>query len=836
MGRRKTSNRKKTSKKNVKNFSNDLHGGIVVVIGLMLFVFLVFKNTGVMSEFLNNIARGLFGNIALMLPLVLIFVGIHEIAAEEKIKPYKEIYKGIVLIGLLCSIIYSFTLNNLGLFENPVKFIVDSYNAGVDGINISGLIGAIIATPLVKLIGTIATRILLIFVTIITSLCFFDISFKQLFYGIYNVFAYIGNGIAYVCSILFRNDGEDDEGNNNEEPKLTRKQRKEAALKKQELDEKMEEKGSPNAEKNLRLANAEQLEFDFNKLGGKPSESQMQAKQQRDEFFKKQREQKEDSKVKEVLTIDHTKLSEEDNYVFPSVTLLGKPKTGEAFDKKAIRDTAVKLQKTLASFGVEAKVTNITKGPTVTRYELTPNTGVKVSKIVNLSDDIALNLEAKSIRIEAPIPGKAAVGIEVPNKTSEAVTLREVIESDVFDNAESKLTFALGKDAAGNICVGDIAKMPHVLIAGATGSGKSVCINSIIVSILYKAKPSEVKMILIDPKMVELSGYNGIPHLLIPVVTDPKKAAGALNWAVQEMVKRYSLFASVGVKDLKGYNKIIEKKEGAKLPQIVIIVDELSDLMMVAPNDVEDAICRLAQMARAAGMHLIIATQRPSVDVITGIIKANVPSRIAFTVSSQVDSRTILDSAGAEKLLGKGDMLYFPTGEIKPLRMQGAFISEKEIEKIVDSIKESNNSTYSEDILESIEKAGSNNSKGNSDDSEDEDEADALLEDAIDLVVDIGQASASMLQRRFKVGHSRAGRIIDQMEARGLISGYEGSKPRQVLISKSEWQELKMGNTPEINTEQNIENQEYTGDTNVIYDGMVMTKNIGDNNQNKVKL
>lgn len=836
MGRRKTSNRKKTSKKNVKNFSNDLHGGILVVIGLMLFVFLFFKNTGVISEFLNNIARGLFGNIVLMLPLVLIFVGIHEIAAEEKIKPYNEIYKGIILIGLLCSIIYSFTLNNLGLFENPVKFIVDSYNAGVDGINISGLIGAIIATPLVKLIGTIATRILLIFVTIITSLCFFDISFKQLFYGIYNVFAYIGNGIAYVCSILFRNDGEDDEENNKEEPKLTRKQRKEAALKKQELDEKMEEKGSPNAEKNLRLANAEQLEFDFNKLGGKPSETQMQAKQQRDEFFKKQREQKEDSKVKEVLTIDHTKLSEEDNYVFPTVTLLGKPKTGETFDKKAIRDTAVKLQKTLASFGVEAKVTNITKGPTVTRYELTPNTGVKVSKIVNLSDDIALNLEAKSIRIEAPIPGKAAVGIEVPNKTSEAVTLREVIESDVFDNAESKLTFALGKDAAGNICVGDIAKMPHVLIAGATGSGKSVCINSIIVSILYKAKPSEVKMILIDPKMVELSGYNGIPHLLIPVVTDPKKAAGALNWAVQEMVKRYSLFASVGVKDLKGYNKIIEKKEGAKLPQIVIIVDELSDLMMVAPNDVEDAICRLAQMARAAGMHLIIATQRPSVDVITGIIKANVPSRIAFTVSSQVDSRTILDSAGAEKLLGKGDMLYFPTGEIKPLRMQGAFISEKEIEKIVDSIKESNNSTYSEDILESIEKAGSNNSKGNSDASEDEDEADALLEDAIDLVVDIGQASASMLQRRFKVGHSRAGRIIDQMEARGLISGYEGSKPRQVLISKSEWQELKMGNTPEINTEQNVENQEYTGDTNVIYDGMVMTKNIGDNNQNKVKL
>ena len=338
--------------------------------------------------------------------------------------------------------------------------------------------------------------------------------------------------------------------------------------------------------------------------------------------------------------------------------------------------------------------------------------------------------------------------------------------------------------------------------------------------------------------MVELSGYNGIPHLLIPVVTDPKKAAGALNWAVQEMVKRYSLFASVGVKDLKGYNKIIEKKEGAKLPQIVIIVDELSDLMMVAPNDVEDAICRLAQMARAAGMHLIIATQRPSVDVITGIIKANVPSRIAFTVSSQVDSRTILDSAGAEKLLGRGDMLYFPTGEIKPLRMQGAFISEKEIEKIVDKIKESFETTYSEDILNSIEKAGTSGSKGGADTSEDDEETDPLLEDAIDLVVDIGQASASMLQRRFKVGHSRAGRIIDQMEARGLISGYEGSKPRQVLVSKSEWQELKMGGGTEdtSNTASSSDNADSNdGGTNVIYDGMVMTKNFNGTN-GKIKL
>lgn len=851
MGRRKTrtsgssrnytgkKNTRKVSKKSSKTFFSDLQGGFLVIFGLILLVFLVFSSAGTVSGFINNIAKGFFGKLSVLISAVLIFVGIHEIVADEKIKPSSEILKGIILVTLICSVVYSFVLSNTALFENPLKFISDTYNAGVDGTNVSGLLGAIIATLFVSLIGKIAARILLIFITLITALCFFNMSFKDLFEGIYNVFTYIGRGISHVCSILFRSDDEEDDEDNIEEEnqKLTRKQRKELE-KMQEMQAKMEEKGSPNTEKNLRLANAEQLEFDFNKLGGKPSETEMHAKQQRDEFFKKQKEQKEDNSVKEVLTIDHTRLSEEENYEFPPIDLLGKPKVGESFDKKSIRDTAVKLQKTLASFGVEAKVTNITKGPTVTRYELTPSTGVKVSKIVNLSDDIALNLEAKSIRIEAPIPGKAAVGIEVPNKTAEAVTLREVIESDVFKNAESKLTYALGKDAAGNICVGDIAKMPHALIAGATGSGKSVCINSIIVSLLYKAKPSEVKMILIDPKMVELSGYNGIPHLLIPVVTDPKKAAGALNWAVQEMVKRYSLFASVGVKDLKGYNKIIEKKEGAKLPQIVIIVDELSDLMMVAPNDVEDAICRLAQMARAAGMHLIIATQRPSVDVITGIIKANVPSRIAFTVSSQVDSRTILDSAGAEKLLGRGDMLYFPTGEIKPLRMQGAFISEKEIEKIVDKIKENFETTYSEDILSSIEKAGASGSKSGGDSSEDDEETDPLLEDAIDLVVDIGQASASMLQRRFKVGHSRAGRIIDQMEARGLISGYEGSKPRQVLVSKSEWQELKMGGGTEdtSNISESSDSADTNdGGTNVIYDGMVMTKNFNGTN-GKIKL
>ena len=410
-----------------------------------------------------------------------------------------------------------------------------------------------------------------------------------------------------------------------------------------------------------------------------------------------------------------------------------------------------------------------------------------------MADDIALNLAAETIRIEAPIPGKQAVGIEVPNKEKEAVHLREVLDSEEFRNSKSKLTIALGKDVAGNIQLADIAKMPHVLIAGSTGSGKSVCINTIITSIVYKSKPSEVKLVMVDPKVVELSVYNGIPHLLIPVVTDPRKAAGALAWAVQEMDNRYNLFASKGVRDLAGYNKAIEKEEEGtgKLPQIVIIIDELADLMMVAAKEVEESICRLAQKARAAGMHLVIATQRPSVDVITGLIKANVPSRIAFAVSSQVDSRTILDGVGAEKLLGKGDMLFFPAGAPKPSRVQGAFVSDEEVEKIVDFIKSNGTATYSEDILESIENSNKTD-KEIAQESED-DETDPFLMDAIQTVVETGQASTSFIQRRFKVGYARAGRIIGQMEERGVISGYQGSKPREVLMTLERLNELKMG-------------------------------------------
>ena len=515
-------------------------------------------------------------------------------------------------------------------------------------------------------------------------------------------------------------------------------------------------------------------------------------------LFKKEEEIKED-KSKEVLTLEHALTVEDEHYEFPPIDFLKPGKSATKLGKKAVTDTANKLQKTLYSFGVSAKVENVSVGPTITRYELKPAEGVRVSKIANLADDIALSLAAETIRIEAPIPGKQAVGIEIPNKEKEVVALRDIIGSQEFAKAKSKLAFALGKDAAGEAVVADIAKMPHVLIAGSTGSGKSVCINTLITSIIYKSKPSEVKLVMVDPKVVELSVYNGIPHLLIPVVTDPKKAAGALAWAVQEMVNRYHLFAEKNVRDIAGYNEALEK-EGAegKLPQIVIIIDELADLMMVAKNDVEDAICRLAQMARAAGMHLVIATQRPSVDVITGIIKANIASRISFAVTSQVDSRTILDSAGAEKLLGKGDMLFFPTGVLKPIRIQGAFVSDSEVEKIVSFLKENGGPTYSEDVLEKIERANTTDKEL---DEQDENEVDPFLMEAIDTVVDLGQASASFIQRRFKVGYARAGRIIDQMEARGIISGYEGSKPRQVLVSKEQWQELKTARPVETSNE-----------------------------------
>ncbi len=464
-------------------------------------------------------------------------------------------------------------------------------------------------------------------------------------------------------------------------------------------------------------------------------------------------------------------------YNYPEVDLLRKNIKGKINEEeeKEIIEKAEKLRETLLSFGVEAKVLNVSRGPSVTRYELQPKAGIKVSKITNLSDDIALSLAASGVRIEAPIPGKAAVGIEIPNKDTRPVFLREVIDSEKFKNANQKLAIALGEDISGEPVVGDMARFPHVLIAGATGSGKSVCINSLIVSLLYKYTPEEVRLIMVDPKVVELSVYNGIPHLLIPVVTDPKKATGALHWAVTEMTRRYQLFAENSVKNLEGYNALYEKgKIEEKIPYIVIIVDELADLMMVSANEVEDYILRLSQMARAAGMHLVIATQRPSVDVITGVIKANIPSRISFAVSSYVDSKTILDQSGAEKLLGKGDMLYYPVGAQKPRRVQGAFISEEEVESIVEYIRENEEEAeYDESVLEHIEQG----TKISQDTGDDEDE---LLGEAINTVVYANQASTSFLQRKMKIGYSRAARIMDALEARGVISGPEGSKPRKV--------------------------------------------------------
>ncbi len=487
---------------------------------------------------------------------------------------------------------------------------------------------------------------------------------------------------------------------------------------------------------------------------------------------------------------------EQEDYVYPPLELLkGSVSKSPAAERAELENTAQRLVDTLRSFGVETSILDISRGPTVTRYELQPSSGVKISKITNLADDIALNLATAGVRIEAPIPNKAAVGIEVPNKASNVVHIREILESSSFTGSKSKLTIALGKDIAGNAIVGDVSKMPHGLIAGATGSGKSVCINSIIVSILYKAKPDEVKLIMVDPKVVELGIYNGIPHLLLPVVTDPRKAASTLGWAVSEMEKRYQMFAANGVRDLDGYNRVCENdSDMVKLPRIVIIVDELADLMMTAPKEVEDSINRIAAKARAAGMHLIIATQRPSVDVVTGVIKANIPSRIAFAVSSQIDSRTILDNAGAEKLLGRGDMLFSPIGSTKPSRIQGCFVSDDEVEAVVDFVKGRHTTEYDQSIMEDIENRviAGNKDKGGANVSADEDgDEDPMLKSAIEFVVESGQASTSMLQRKLKLGYARAARIMDTMADMGIIGPYNGAKPREVLITTEQLLEQK---------------------------------------------
>ncbi len=810
--------KKTTTKRNQKKKSSSIDLAVIgcFVIGILLTI-LIYAQTGTIGEILSPVLGGIIGMIKYVLPFGVIGIAI-SLAKNDKDYLFSKVCQYVIFLSCIASMmsIFQVSKGNLNIHTEFSDVLERAYELGTKNIG-GGTVGTVIAYPLINLLGMFGAAVSVTGIAIIML-----------------VFTFGLRPAGFIIEILDMLEERKEERNielearreerlarireqskleleqNHRMQKNTQKPKKQKKPRFLTIDDEPEIDDSQitinlNHENNEKIEENKPEKIDFNIFHKKekPQEVLQETEPEKlnpneleSNLFVQKAEEKEE-KVKEVLQLEHnTIVSEDENYEFPPVELM---KQGEAKSlkggKKALADTATKLQKTLYSFGVSAKVENVSVGPAITRYELKPAEGVRVNKIAKLSDDIALNLAAESIRIEAPIPGKQAVGIEIPNKEKEMVHLRDIIESNEFEDSASKLSFALGKDVGGENVVTDIAKMPHVLIAGSTGAGKSVCINTLITSIIYKAKPSEVKLVMVDPKVVELSVYNGIPHLLIPVVTDPRKAAGALAWAVQEMVNRYSLFAEKGVRDIKGYNDTLENEElEGKLPQIVIIIDELADLMMVAAKEVEDAICRLAQMARAAGMHLVIATQRPSVDVITGIIKANIPSRIAFAVSSQIDSRTILDSAGAEKLLGKGDMLFYPIGSSKPTRVQGAFVSDKEVEKIVDFLKSNGGeATYNEDILEEIEKA--NKSDKEVAEMEDEDDTDPFLEDAIKTVVEVGQASTSFIQRRFKVGYARAGRIIDQMEARGIISGYEGSKPRQVLITMERLQELSMTKT-----------------------------------------
>ena len=748
---------------------------ITMVIFSVLLGVLIYNQSGIMGQQISSILSGVMGFIKYIVPIGTFLIAIYKLCNKKEDAYIKLFQYALLLVCVAIFMHIVYLPKDVEQFSNGfLDTVTRAYEQGKTDDKVGGVIGAIGAIPLTKLLGKVGASILVLGVELILIILIFNI-----------------NPIEEIRVRL----AEREERKLAEEKERIKEERKKTTVMNVEENE---DKKETRREKRLRekeeqrraaLELDDQITINLND-DGKSSKKKASEGYIEENLFKKEQEQKQE-KVKEVLQLEHALTVEDEHYEFPPVQLLSEgEKKSVKGGKKAVTDTAAKLQKTLYSFGVSAKVENVSVGPAITRYELKPAEGVRVSKIANLADDIALNLAAETIRIEAPIPGKQAVGIEIPNKENEIVHLRDIIDCSKFVEHKSKLAFALGKDVAGEEVVTDIAKMPHVLIAGATGSGKSVCINTLIASIIYKAKPSEVKLVMVDPKVVELSVYNGIPHLLIPVVTDPKKAAGALAWAVQEMENRYSLFASKNVRDIKGYNEELDKEGSTeKLPQIVIIIDELADLMMVSSKEVEDSICRLAQKARAAGMHLVIATQRPSVDVITGIIKANIPSRISFAVSSQVDSRTILDMAGAEKLLGKGDMLFYPAGAAKPTRVQGAFISDKEVEKVVDFVKANGEATYNDDILEQIEKANSTDKE--IEEQENDDDTDPLLMEAIEVVVETGQASTSFIQRRFKVGYARAGRIIDQMEERGIISGFQGSKPREVLMSKERWQELK---------------------------------------------
>ena len=822
--------RKKSTKKQKQSVKFNVQWLILILVSFLMIAFVYFKQGKIGNE-ISLALGGIFGFIKYFLPVAMLIFTIFMIAENEK-KVTSKVFVFFLFFLMINIVLATYQISNGNI--NPTDKMSDilskGYELGTRDIG-GGAFGTLFAVPAVRGIGAIGTSILCFGIMLIIIIIAFKI----------NV---VGDVIEFKENLSEHRARNKELAMQNEKKtqKLIKEQKikedsarhisstsreevanqpkkskgifsvftkyyddndvagikKESAIMKNIAtstdvdygDSLVQNDGNFEDEININLPltksseGSEQLEIPNMKTNtGKKTINKF------DNNVEKNNKASEDVSPESLGLNDSTLNVEEDHYEFPPINILadiGETEDGDI--RKRILATSEKLRKTLQSFGVSAKVENVSVGPVITRFEIAPAEGVRVSKISNLADDIALSLEAESIRIEAPIPGKHTVGIEIPRKNKSVVGLKDIIESDEFDSAKSKLAFALGKDVAGDAVVTDIAKMPHVLIAGSTGSGKSVCINTLITSIIYKAKPSEVKLLMIDPKVVELSVYNGIPHLLIPVVTDPKKAAGALAWAVQEMVSRYSKFAEKKVRDIKGYNQQAEERGEPKLPQIVIIIDELADLMMVAAKEVEDAICRLAQMARAAGMHLVIATQRPSVDVITGIIKANIPSRIAFAVSSQVDSRTILDSAGAEKLLGKGDMLFFPIGASKPTRIQGAFVSDSEVENIVKYIKTDEVNENSTSILEKIDNI---DNPANNVSNDEDDDNDPLLEEAIEEVIRNQTASTSFIQRKFKVGYARAGRIIDQMEQRGIVSGFQGSKPRDVLMSKERWNELK---------------------------------------------
>lgn len=787
---------------------NRVTGVLLFSLSLLFFFIAVIKGQGAWL-FVHNVYVGLFGMFAAcVFPLLTMVITVLYSLKEQDTKLL--LAKGaesVVMVLLISSCIHIFQNQPGDVFS---QCVTESYNSASESFN-GGLFGAVIGWLLLTLgkAPAVIVNILLIFVDFMFLSGITIIQFLK--------------GAAKPAKATY------DKVQPVIEEKIEQRKRSKASIDvpldevapgEEKTDKKQKSKKKSDETPQLQEAVETQKIIDEINAANAKNKAERESKKAKtiDEIVEKASEESSDNdadKEKFEVTKEQMKASVED-YCIPPVSLLNLGKHASTKDVSGeLKGNAQRLIETLHSFNVEATITDISRGPTVTRYELKPAAGIRISKITNLADDIALNLAATHVRIEAPIPGKAAVGIEIPNTVKNMVYMRELIETPEFSQQRSKLSAGLGKDIAGNCVYCDIVKMPHLLIAGTTGSGKSVCMNSIIVSILYRAKPDEVKFLMIDPKQVEFSRYAGIPHLLVPVVTDAKKASGALGWAVSEMLQRYNKFSETGVRDIDGYNKYVAKHEDMEpMPKICIFIDELADLMMAAPKEVEDSICRLAQMARAAGMHLVIATQRPSVDVITGLIKANISSRIALTVSSQVDSRTILDAGGAEKLLGNGDMLYNPIGASKPIRVQGCFIDDDEIEALCDYIKKQGESEYDENIQKEIDEKAVKDKKSPFEGEEEEENYDPLFEKAAEVVIESGTASTSFLQRKLSVGYARGAKIIDQLQDYGVIGPSEGSKPRKVLMNMQMWLEKRAYDSGNQFTAQNTEQISF-GDTDL---------------------